>query len=458
MRHTHRTTAAFCLALTCAALLLAACPKRRPTPGGPSDRTETRRRAPAGEAAAAPRHFSGKVPAPPVGRLYHGVHPGGAEGEEDAVLEDPGLIDSYAAAAGRQPAFVYFSHEWGHSDDREEDIANHAFPLERVREIAAGGRIPFVRLMLRTSSDEACKKPERYFTLENILGRNAEGERQSTRDIDADLREWGRRAREEYGGPLIVEWGTEANNLTFHWNPACRRGGDKAAAVAIFREAFRHVVRTVTGPEPERSNMTWVFHVAAVEDPDPGASPENAWNRMAGYYPDGTQEDQADVVDWLGVSVYGADNLDTGECETFTEQLERVLGRPDGRGDDERVLALAARGGRRKPVFLLEFGAALNYDRDCRRPCTKRAQCEPRAWVEEAFAELFRRAGRGEISGFSWWNERFEGDGRRRRKLEMRFDHAAGEALTAYKAALGDPRVVHAPAGEAVRRAAIESR
>jgi hypothetical protein len=303
--------------------------------------------------------------------------------------------------------------------------------------------------MLRKSSDAACKKPEKYFLLENILGTRNEDKKQKKiyDEINADLREWGKVAREKYRGPLIVEWGTEANNLTFHWNPACRRDRDKGAYVAMFRKAFRHIVRTVTGPEPEKSNLTWVFHVTAEGDPVPSES-GNEWNRMADYYPDGTKEDPVDVVDWLGVSVYGADNLQTGECETFAEQLEKAMGSKDGKGEDERLLALTNRSReRRKPVFILEFGTALNYD----QAGTKIAQCAPETWIGQAFVEIFRRAAKGEIAGFSWWNERFEGGGHK--MLEMRFDHLQAPSinreaiLKAYNSSLNDAHVTHATSG-----------
>lgn len=388
------------------------------------------------------------MPAPPKGSLYHGVHPGGNEGEENVVLKNPGLIDSYARTIGHQPAFVYFSHEWEHSKDRREDIANNAFPLAEIRAIAAKGGTPFIRLMLRTSSDEACKSPEEYFALENIVGTNPGDTKQKKifDEINDDLREWGRVAREEYRGPLIVEWGTEANNRTFHWNPACRRSGDKAAAVALFRKTFRHIVRTVTGPEPQKSNLTWVFHVTADDDPN-SAENGNEWNRMADYYPDGTTEDPVDVVDWLGVSVYGADDLRSGNCETFAAQLDRALGHKDGTGKDEKLLALANRGREyQKPIFILEFGTALNYN----KADTKIDRCVPATWIGQAFTEIFNRAAMGEISGFSWWNERFRGGGRGQKWLEMRFDHLQesgkdrAEILEAYNSALNNPRVTHA--------------
>ncbi|MDX6499153.1 MAG: hypothetical protein QOG23_2413 [Blastocatellia bacterium] len=397
-----------------------------------------------------------RVLPPPRGILYHAFHPGGEKGEEDAVLKDPSLVSRYANKVGHQPWFIYFSHEWGHESDRAADVLAHGFPLEAIRRIAAQGGTPFIRLMLRTSSDEARKTPEEYFTLENIVGSNPQNpeQRRITADIRRDLLEWGRVAREAYRKPLIVEWGTEANNKTFHWN-ADNQKGDHREATALFRRAFRYIVRTVSGDDPQRANIVWVFHVTAASDPDT-TEPQykDDWNRMADYYPDGRpDEDAGDVVDWLGVSIYGVDNLKTGDCATFSSQLDTALGSVDGRGSDERLIALAHRAGKGKPIFILEFGTALNYK--VKEP---KSQCVPQTWIDGAFEEMFAKADAGIISGFSWWNERYQGEGGK--TLELRFDQlklpAAGRRpsqeeknnqaiVDRYASRLNDRHVVHAP-------------
>jgi hypothetical protein len=191
-----------------------------------------------------------------------------------------------------------------------------------------------------------------------------------------------------------------------------------------------------------------------MSDPDTANLEEfkDDWNRMADYFPDGRKDEvEDDVVDWLGVSIYGCDNLDTGECATFASQLRDALGKVDGTGRDERLLALSNRGGRKnRPIFILEFGTALNYGvRD-----KTLDQCRPQTWIKDAFAEIFSRADEGTIAGFSWWNERFEGEGSNHKTLEMRFDHLREtsetrgnieEVLKAYRSALNDSHVMHAP-------------
>lgn len=405
-------------------------------------------------ASGRPEQMS-RVLAPARGCLYHGFHPGGDNGEEDVVIRDPASIASYKDTVGHQPAFVYFSHEWGHDKNRDKDVLAHDFPLNEITRISDQGRIPFIRLMLRTSSAEASKKREDYFTLENILGTNPKNAKQQLikKEIQTDLQAWGRRAREEYKKPLIVEWGTEANNRTFHWNAANQKG-DKSAATALFRRAFRYIVHTVSEEHPEQSNIVWVFHVTAESDPDTTDSKYRGddWNRMGQYFPDGVPgEDEQDVVDWLGVSIYGTTNLDTGQCAPFATQLTGALGRSDGTGSAEKMLALANRGRRRgRPIFILEFGTALNYGESKHSV----SECRPQTWISEAFTNIFQRTDEGVLAGFSWWNERYDDEGSK--TLELRFDHLretketpanASEVLAAYRSSLDDGRIAHAEDG-----------
>lgn len=420
--------------------LCVGCPRRTSDPGRPASRGGETARAeatPDGRAVA----VAARVLPPARGCLYHGMHPGGPGGEEDVVLRQPELIDEYVADAGHAPAFVYFSHEWGHeNDDDTRPMRSHAFPLAELERIARDGAVPFVRLMLRSQSDAAYEKKEKHFTLENIVGVNLNRERRAIHEqILKDLRAWGRDAREKYRKPLVVEWGTEVNNRTFHWN-AQHQGRDKKKAAALFQKAFRLIAREVSGGRPELSNITWVFHVTAGDDPD------EDWNRMADYFPDGTKDDPDNVVDWLGVSVYGVDNLDTGACEPFAKQLGDALGEPGGQGDEARLRALARRGGRDRPIFVLELGTAANY-----QPADGRANpCHPRTWTERAFMEMLRRAGEGELAGFSWWSERFPGQSEA--LIEMRVGEfknlpGGGELLQVYRDGLRDARVAHAPKG-----------
>jgi len=107
------------------------------------------------------------MPLPPEGLLYHGVYPGGITGEEsDLTLGD---LRSYEQASGKTASWVFFSHNW---------YEGRAFPLETAEWIREAGSIPYVRLMLRSTSEQYLAEP--VFTLQSIL----DGE------FDADLMTW----------------------------------------------------------------------------------------------------------------------------------------------------------------------------------------------------------------------------------------------------------------------------
>ncbi|MFZ4776685.1 MAG: hypothetical protein ACOYM3_15045, partial [Terrimicrobiaceae bacterium] len=151
----------------------------------------------AGTVAAAP-----SVPAPDVGRFYHGCYPGGVTGEEDDITVRD--VKNYEKVVGRHAAWVYFSNNW---------YAGRRFPAETAKWIRDHGAIPYIRLMLR-SRDHETGKPERQFTLQSII----DGK------FDGDLKAWGRDAT-AFGTPLIVEYGTEVNGEWFGWNGSFHGGG-----------------------------------------------------------------------------------------------------------------------------------------------------------------------------------------------------------------------------------------
>jgi hypothetical protein len=73
------------------------------------------------------------------GRIYHGVYPGGIDGEEDDITLNDVL--RYEAACGKQVAWVYFLNNWYRS---------RAFPLATAKWIRADGAMPYIRLRLRS--------------------------------------------------------------------------------------------------------------------------------------------------------------------------------------------------------------------------------------------------------------------------------------------------------------------
>lgn len=293
-----------------------------------------------------------RLPLPP---LYHGVYPGGQSGaEDDLTLLD---LQSYEQAAGKTAAWVYFSHNWYHG---------RAFPVATAAWIREAGSVPYLRLMLR--SDPELARAEPVFTLDRILGG----------DFDPDLRAWCQAAR-EFGSPLIVEYGTEMNGEWFSWNGHWNGAGASAGygdpaepdGPERFRDAYRHIIQVCR--DEQATNLTWVFHVNHAD------YPEEDWNRLEAYYPGD------DWVDWIGVSVYGAQTPQEEEWFEFRPLLDAVY---------PRLEALAAH----KPIVLLEFGVAAG------NPLGDQA-----AWAEAALADLTDRRW-PRLVGFSWWNETWQND------------------------------------------------
>jgi hypothetical protein len=287
-------------------------------------------------------------------KIYHGVYPGIDTGGEDEIT--PQSLEDYERAAGRRAAWVYFSHEWSHG---------RSFPQTTADWIRASGRVPFIRLMLRSDADNPLPDPE--YNLKAI----------NNGRFDDYLRAWGRDAR-SFGAQLIVEWGTEMNGDWFSWN-AKWNGESKGAA--RFRDAYKRIVRIIRD-DAGASNVTWVFHV---NDED---EPQRSWNRMEDYYPG------HGFVDWVGLSVYGAQEPKAGEpCAPFAPRMTRMT---------ERLKSLAPG----KPIFLFEFGATVGH-----HDAGSDEQCRPDKWAEYALRELVINNSWPEVRGFSWWNESWPNSG-----------------------------------------------
>lgn len=303
------------------------------------------------ESAPIESEHGGDLLAPTTGQLYHGVFPGhdisldDVEGNEDDLL--PADVDSYESTVASEVTWVYFSDNW--YVDRE-------FPLAEASWIRDRGAIPFIRLMLRHSEEDGDELPRTPFTLEDII----EGE------FDDDLVAWGEAAA-DFGTPLIVEWGTEMNGEWFWWN-GVHNGGDPDGP-KLFVAAFRHIVRTIC--DAGASNTTWVFHAAA-ED-----VPEEPWNFFESYYPGD------DAVDWVGMSVYGAENPND-DVTSFRELMDDVV---------PRMAAIAPQA----PQFVFEFGVATPVEDD------------GADWVDAALTDLVDTRW-PEVRGFSWWNENWTND------------------------------------------------
>ena len=302
-----------------------------------------------------PTTVPGTIPLPAKGYLYQGVYPGGLTGEEDDItLKD---LQSFEGTVGKTAAWVYFSNNWYRS---------RKFPLDTATWIREAGSIPFIRLMLRSSSEEDQREP--VFTLQNII----DGK------FDKDLHAWCTSAR-DFGTPILAEYGTEVNGSWFSWNGVWNGAGtingygDPAQpdGPERFKDAYRHIIQICR--DESAKNITWVFHV------NDGDVPKESWNQFENYYPGD------EWVDWIGVSVYGALTPGDPTWPTFREEMDAIY---------PRLTALTPD----KPIALLEFGVTKN------NPLGDQA-----LWARTTLGDITSlRYPR--LIGFSWWNEMWEND------------------------------------------------
>jgi hypothetical protein len=305
--------------------------------------------------AKEPGHVLAIIPAPPVGSVYHGVHPMPLSSQdEDLRPED---LASYEKTAGKTAAWVDISQHWGMS---------RKFPTAIATWIRASGSVPYIRLMLWSTTKE--HQPDPVFTLDAIL-KGA---------FDNDLHEWGAAAK-NFGSPLIVEFGPEMNGWWYPWNGYWSGGAETEAygdpalpdGPERFRDAYRHII-TIMRKAGAR-NILWVFHVNYNDWPNEG------WNHFENYYPGD------DYIDWLAVSIYGAQQPAGTQWPEFSELMEPAY---------RRIEKLSSS----KPVIVAEFGVSASS-----------AGGSQALWAQHALEGL--TSGRWpRVIGFSWWNAAWQND------------------------------------------------
>jgi hypothetical protein len=295
------------------------------------------------------------IPAPPEGFFYHGVYPGDPTGGEDDIQLE--ALRSYEQSVGKSAAWVYFSQNWG---------LDRQFPQRTAQWIRAAGSVPYIRIMWRDQLVQYRANSD--LTLQRLI----DGA------FDHDLRRWGRAAA-RFGTPLLVEFGTEVNGHWFPWNGVYN--GAATTGPERFRKAYRHLVATLR--RAGARNISFVFHVNCEDWPN------EAWNRFENYFPG------YDVIDWLGVSVYGAQSPRDDSWPLFRPRLDAAY---------PRLVALA----KGRPIALVEFGVAAH------NPLGDQAE-----WVDLALGDLL--SGRWpRLVAFSWWNERWQHDDDRSHDTVMR--------------------------------------
>jgi hypothetical protein len=301
-----------------------------------------------------------RVQPPTPGKLYQGFYWGGVGTDtHDPTEHDVTAADvvRYEQAVGTKTAWVYFSDNW---------FESRKFPTEICGWIRGAGRIPYVRLMLRSDVDQ--RHRDKKFSLENII----------RGDFDSDLRLWAREAK-AFDSPILIEWGTEPNGDWFSWNGKWNGGAGEGSKRYV--TAYRHIVDLMRAEHVD--NLTWVWHVNWYDEP------ERKWNALENYFP-GT-----DYCDWVALSAYGPLTPRTEDgIETFRSKIDEAYPR----------LTKVAPG---KPMIVAEFGCDLHN-----------RQLKVVTWTRNALEDLFSNRWPA-IVGFCWWNEGWQNDDIKRHDTDM---------------------------------------
>jgi hypothetical protein len=301
---------------------------------------------------------------PPAGRLYHGFYydrPTGADRDSTEHNVTPADVARYEETIGKKTAWIFFSDNW---------FESRQFPREMCDWIRGLGKVPYVRLMLRSSLEQ--ERPEKIFSLTNIL----QGQ------FDDDLRSWAKGAA-AFGSPILIEWGTEPNGSWFSWNG--KWNGGARLGPERYIAAWRHIVDLMRAEGAH--NLQWVWHVNWFDEP------QARWNHFENYYPG------EDYCDWIGLSAYGPLTPRTRDgSENLRFKMRRAYPR----------LQKLAPG---KPIVLSEFGCDL-HNRHVRAD----------VWAKAALDDLF--SGRWPaVIGFCWWNEAWENDDNKSHDTDMNILH-----------------------------------
>ncbi len=297
---------------------------------------------------------------PPAGKLYHGFYwDGPATDAHDPSEHDvtPQDVSRYEQAIGKQTTWIYFSDNW---------FESRKFPAEMCGWIRDLGKIPYIRLMLRSDVDQ--NRPEKTYSLRKIIAGS----------FDNDLRAWAREAK-NFASPILIEWGTEPNGQWFSWNG--RWNGGTREGPARYIAAYRHIVDLMRAEGAD--NLQWIWHVNWYDDP------EAKWNHFENYFPGDN------YCDWTALSAYGPTTPTTpNETETFAFEMREAYPR----------LTKIAPG---KPVVIAEFACDLHN-----------RHVNAAQWAQGALRELFSNRYPA-IIGFCWWNEGWQNDNNKKHDSDL---------------------------------------
>lgn len=279
---------------------------------------------------------------PPENGIYAGVFPDMGSTEDSVTKE---RIQEYMDLTGSNPVWVCFSNNW---------FRGIKFPSSQCRVINSFGSVPYVRIMPRHDWTQGKRDP--VYDLQYIINGN----------FDDDIRKWAKDAK-KFGKPILAEFAPEMNGNWFPWSGVFN--GKKSGA-KLYREAHRHIVELIK--DEGAHNITWMFHVNAVSEPD-----EN-WNRMKSYYPGDK------YIDWIGMSVYGSQKPGW-EWTSFIDVFQKAY------WEMEKI-------SKSKPLAIAEFGVVEDP-----------ASGNKAEWIKQAF-ETILSGNYPRIKAISYWHSSFDHD------------------------------------------------
>ena len=322
--------------------------------------------------------------APKEDKIYFGAFPDFG-GTEDIVTTK--RLTDFEQLIGKKPMWAYFSQNW---------YNGIVYPKEAIHIINQKGIIPFVRLMPRSNSNQYEKEPK--FTMQNII----DGK------FDKELEEWAKDAKKD-NIPLLIDFAVEANGDWFSWS-GIYNGRDKKDGYGDknyfdgaerYRDAYRHIIDIFR--DENVKHITWFFHADIYSNPD------KKWNRAKLYYPGD------DYIDWIGVSLYGAQNPKENYWDSFSQILEERY---------KSIKEISTK----KPIALLEFGVTDNH------PMGNKSE-----WLEDAFETILG----GKYIGFkaiSYWHETWEEEDGVFSTLRI---DSSQESLGVFKKYISDKRFIN---------------
>ncbi len=310
--------------------------------------------------------------------IYFGAFPDFG-GPEDIVTAQ--RMADFENLAGKHLAFAPFSVNW---------LDGIIYPQAHIHTIANHNVFPIMRLMPRSDFTE--NHAETVYSLQKIIDGQFDAElEQLAMDIKND------------NIPMGIDFAVEPTGDWFGWSGVYNGGGTLNGygdstypdGPERWRDAYRHIIDIFRAKNV--NNVTWFFH------PDIQREPDESWNDAKNYYPGDN------YIDWIGISIYGAQIPDTN-VDSWTIFSDTLV---DGY---QRILDIS----NQKPFCVLEFGVTDDY------PSHSKSD-----WLNNAFSTILNNPYIN-FSAINYWHENWENDDIGSPETKLRID-SSFSALTTFK-------------------------